>query len=182
MTRRRRKTEPVRTADELLAEQRRRERTDKVRRRLLIAWIIGSMFAVGYGYKLLNDRADDGKRRDQRIASLVHANTIRAKQNQRLARENRALAKQGKEAHDVVCALRVDYRHRIARARRELKQSIDFLKSHPQGIPGISAKLLKTSVANQAGALDDLQDTQAVFNKVKTCKKGVKRSTTSSTP
>lgn len=71
-----------------------------------------------------------------------------ATQNHKLALNNRRLALQGKQAHDVLCGRRV-------RIGKEIKTSLDFLKRHPKGIPslGLTAKLIRDGIADSRAEL-----------------------------
>lgn len=62
---------------------------------------------------------------------------------------NRGLARQGKQAHDGLCALKYDLRQRI-------KDGHAFLKAHPNGIPGIKVGVIRAAVKNQESTLEAL--------------------------
>lgn len=53
--------------------------------------------------------------------------------------QNRKTARQGQLAHDALCALNQRNIDRIA-------QSQEFLRDHPDGIPGIPVKLIKDGI------------------------------------
>lgn len=77
---------------------------------------------------------------------LYRANQARAVQIQMLNRNTRALAlKTSGDARvttSALCALRNDLKVRVASSR-------SFLAEHPNGIPGISAKVVRDGIANQ---------------------------------
>lgn len=60
------------------------------------------------------------------------------------------LARDGKQAHDGLCILKADLASRI-------KNSRDYLKTHPEGIAGISRADILKSIANQQSTLDSLR-------------------------
>lgn len=64
--------------------------------------------------------------------------------------ENRRLAREGQQAHRALCVLKTDLARRI-------KDGHAFLLEHPDGIPGISAKTIQASIANQEATLSALQ-------------------------
>jgi hypothetical protein len=49
---------------------------------------------------------------------------------------------EGAEVHEAICALSADLESRTERSR-------DFLRDHPNGIPGIPAATIRESVTNQ---------------------------------
>jgi hypothetical protein len=61
----------------------------------------------------------------------------------------RDLAAQGEEAHVALCALRVDLERRV-------QASQDFLREHPEGIPGIPTATIKQGIDNQKKTIDAL--------------------------
>lgn len=61
----------------------------------------------------------------------------------------RRLSLEGKQAHDGLCVLKDDLQRRIDDSR-------SFLKTHPAGIPGISATVILTSISNQEQTLASL--------------------------
>lgn len=88
----------------------------------------------------------------------VHQNREQAKQTRELVdrtrtltRQNQRAAKLGKQAHDALCALN---QRNIARIRA----STTFLDEHPEGIPGIPAKLILDQIKGD-------QSTVAVLNR-----------------
>lgn len=62
---------------------------------------------------------------------------------------NRHLTRDGKQAHDALCVFKADLGQRVNASR-------EFLTTHPQGIPGIPAAVIRTSVMNQQATLDSL--------------------------
>jgi hypothetical protein len=68
-----------------------------------------------------------------------------------IARDNHALALQGEQAHDAICALKADLDRRI-------QASLDFLVTHPNGIQGITAATIRQGIANQQLTIDALQE------------------------
>jgi hypothetical protein len=68
-----------------------------------------------------------------------------------LVKSNHALALQGEQAHDAICALKADLDRRI-------QASLDFLVTHPNGIQGITAATIRQGIANQQLTIDALQE------------------------
>lgn len=62
---------------------------------------------------------------------------------------NRHLAQEGKEAHDALCVFKADLQRRYG-------LGLEFLRTHPAGIPGIPAEVFTSSLANQKATLDSL--------------------------
>jgi hypothetical protein len=60
------------------------------------------------------------------------------------------LASQGEEAHQGLCVLRADLENRVQTSR-------DFLKEHPEGIPGIPVATIRQSIDNQQKTIDALE-------------------------
>lgn len=61
----------------------------------------------------------------------------------------RHLAQDGRQAHDSLCVLKFDIGQRI-------KDSTTFLEEHPQGLAGIPAATIRTSIRNQQATFDAL--------------------------
>lgn len=68
-------------------------------------------------------------------------------------RSNRHLAAQGREARQGLCALKNDLKVRANASRA-------FLRTHPNGIPGIPADVLRQSIRNQEATLRALERTR----------------------
>lgn len=64
---------------------------------------------------------------------------------------NNERAAEGRQAHDAICALRADLVNRVAAGRA-------FLAEHPQGIPGIPAATLQTSIDGQVKTIAALSE------------------------
>ena len=64
---------------------------------------------------------------------------------------NNERANEGRQAHDAICALRADLVNRVAAGRQ-------FLADHPQGIPGIPAATLQTSIDGQVKTIASLSE------------------------
>lgn len=62
---------------------------------------------------------------------------------------NRTRAAEGQEAHESLCALHADLERRLVLGR-------EFLADNPDGIPGITAATLRSSIKNQEATLDAL--------------------------
>src|SRR5438128_2048335 len=60
------------------------------------------------------------------------------------------LSREGRQAHAAICTLRSDL-------ERRTQDSRDFLKQHPDGIPGIPASLIRNSIKNQQQTIDALR-------------------------
>lgn len=61
-----------------------------------------------------------------------------------------ALANQGHSVHAAVCVFRADLEKRVETSKQ-------FLKEHPNGIPGIPASLIKNSIENIQKTIDSLK-------------------------
>jgi hypothetical protein len=59
---------------------------------------------------------------------------------------NRKLGQQGRQAREGLCALKHDVELRVDGAR-------EFLKGNPNGVPGIPASVIRTSLKNQEATL-----------------------------
>lgn len=64
-------------------------------------------------------------------------------------RTNRETARDGHQAHDAICVLKVDLRRRI-------HDSEKFLNNNPNGLPGISAQVISDSLEGQRRTLSAL--------------------------
>lgn len=56
-------------------------------------------------------------------------------------------------ARQALCAQRADLDGRIASDTRSLERSRRFLREHPNGIPGIPARLIRQGIAEDAATL-----------------------------
>lgn len=135
---------------------------------------------------LVNGKSWEAKKRKRKIimafAVVVLVCFAVAASQAYLILGTRHNTKQGKEAHDAICALIDDIRARADHDKVQLKRSRDFLDKHPNGIPGIPRKLLQDSVDDQVTAIKRMTTTIRVLeDKVKSCK-GVKTDLTSSIP
>ncbi len=54
----------------------------------------------------------------------------------------------------ALCEFRVELASRIPRMRAKLARSTEFLKEHPNGIPGIKRSLIEAGIADDQVALD----------------------------
>jgi len=63
--------------------------------------------------------------------------------------KNRQLAGQGQEAHDALCVFKADLEARYG-------NGLEFIRSHPAGIPGIPVTVLRNSLNNQKATLESL--------------------------
>jgi hypothetical protein len=66
--------------------------------------------------------------------------------------KNRALARQGKLSHDALCALNQRNIDRIAVSRQ-------FLRDHPNGIPGIPTKIIRDGIKSDQSTVRILNRT-----------------------
>lgn len=64
--------------------------------------------------------------------------------------QNRRLGRDGRQAHEALCALKADLGVRIDAGHA-------FLNDNPNGIPGIPAKTIEASIRNQEATLDALR-------------------------
>ena len=74
-------------------------------------------------------------------------------------RQNRILAEDGQQAHDAVCALKADLRLRIKSQDTQIARSEEFIKNNPNGIPGISIKILNDSLSDSKQVRTNTQNT-----------------------
>ena len=63
--------------------------------------------------------------------------------------KNRQLARQGQEAHDALCVFKADLEARYGKG-------LEFIRSHPAGIPGIPVTVLRDSLNNKKATLESL--------------------------
>jgi hypothetical protein len=63
--------------------------------------------------------------------------------------KNRSLARQGHLAHDALCALNQRNINRIATSKQ-------FLRDHPNGIPGVPVKLIRDGIKSDQSTVDIL--------------------------
>ena len=68
----------------------------------------------------------------------------------KLARENRKLIRDGQQAHDVLCIFK-------SKLKRDIRASQDFLREHPEGIPGIPVALIAKSLSDNKRDLRSLK-------------------------
>lgn len=59
--------------------------------------------------------------------------------------------KQGQEAHTALCVLRIDLQYRVENGK-------EFLKTHPNGAFGFTAKAIQINIANQESTLRALDN------------------------
>lgn len=85
---------------------------------------------------------------DSRAVALKAAQI--AKANHRLVLRIQHAARLGVKTHTGVCRLRDDLKRRV-------KSSEVFLRHHPDGIPGISAKQIEASAAGQRRTIRSLR-------------------------
>lgn len=87
------------------------------------------------------------------VIMLYTTNRNRVEEANKLAEQNAALIKRtdasSDESHRALCAFRSDLDTRI-------KAGKDFLKAHPNGIPGISRADIERSLQGQESTLDTL--------------------------
>jgi len=62
---------------------------------------------------------------------------------------NRQLGQQGQEAHDALCVFKADLEARYG-------SGLEFVRSHPAGIPGVPVTVLRSSLNNQKATLESL--------------------------
>lgn len=95
------------------------------------------------------------------VAIVLSKQTETLDKIERLARENRVLARQGVEAHAGACALIDDYDRRIVEAgddvetaRKDVERTTLFLRQHPDGLGEISADLIRASLDRYRATLE----------------------------
>ena len=64
--------------------------------------------------------------------------------------KNRELAGEGREAHDALCVFKSDLQARYG-------NGLEFVRTHPAGIPGIPITVLRNSLNNQKATLESLE-------------------------
>lgn len=64
-------------------------------------------------------------------------------------RELRHQSREGVTAHQALCAFKLDLAYRVTASQ-------EYLRTHPEGFPGIPASTLRNSIANQQRTLDSL--------------------------
>ena len=84
-------------------------------------------------------------------------------------RQNRINAQEGQQAHDAICTLKADFRLRIIDYNERITQAQIFIDEHPNGIPGISVKLLNDSLKNTKTTR---KNTQSTLNSLRIVKCG----------
>lgn len=61
-------------------------------------------------------------------------------------REQKNTIRDGKQAHDALCAIN-------ARNIQRVKESTEFLQDHPNGIPGISSKVIRNGIKSDLSTI-----------------------------
>lgn len=91
--------------------------------------------------------------------------------NSDLTKSSRALAKQGKQAHDAICEIRLNLSHRISTSTIQAENSRAYLKAHPEGLPAlhVTAEQIRKSLADQEKSLADDTATYDALSKVVDC-------------
>lgn len=62
---------------------------------------------------------------------------------------NHQISAQGAQAHEAICDLKSDYRARI-------KETLEIIQTHPNGVFGISDSVLRNTVTNEVKTLSSL--------------------------
>jgi Flp pilus assembly protein CpaB len=100
------------------------------RQRYALIVLAALFLAAGVvGYVALSNRGDD---------------------NERLAAKAATLAQNAETDHAALCTFRVDLQSRVS-------ETVDYLRTHPKGFPGVPLKTLQTSLNGQKLALQSLQ-------------------------
>jgi hypothetical protein len=81
---------------------------------------------------------------------LYNSQQQTAQDSRDLAAKAAHLAKQGARTHTGVCRLRDDLRVRV-------ENSEEFLREHPDGIPGLPAKVIQTGIDGQKRTIRSLR-------------------------
>jgi hypothetical protein len=113
-----------------------------VRHRGAIGYLI-IVFVVFYLYHSQQDTNADSRAVAVKAARLARA-------NQKLVRRIQHAAKLGVRTHTGVCRLKDDLETRVANSEA-------FLRDHPDGIPGISAKTIQLGVDGQKRTIRSLR-------------------------
>jgi hypothetical protein len=66
-------------------------------------------------------------------------------------RQRNEIARVALETNNALCTLRGDLEQRVATTKK-------FLAHNPEGLPGLPAKVLRTSIANQESTIDALSN------------------------
>jgi hypothetical protein len=101
----------------------------KRQRYALITLALLFLAAGVVGYVALSNRGDD---------------------NARLAARATTLAQNAATDHAALCTFRVDLQSRV-------NETVDYLRTHPKGFPGVPLRTLQTSLNNQRLSLQSLQ-------------------------
>lgn len=90
---------------------------------------------------------------NERISAVANDAAIVAAQARVLAMQNQELAKQGKQAHDGLCAFK-------GAEQKRLQTSRQFLRDNPNGIPGIPPSVIFNSISNSEQTVKSLEEIQ----------------------
>lgn len=80
---------------------------------------------------------------------------------------NRARAQEGQNAHKAICVLVKDFKHRIHDSQHHLRNTEVFLAKNPNGIPGISAAVIKASINDDKNSIKSQKMTIKSLNSAK---------------
>jgi len=83
------------------------------------------------------------------ILLSVGVSAVMFTQTYRLGQDSARFQERTKEAHAALCAFKVDLEKRHA-------NGLEFLREHPNGIPGITAAELQRAINTQKATLDAL--------------------------
>jgi hypothetical protein len=74
-------------------------------------------------------------------------------------------AELGAATHFAVCALRADYRHRIADTAQQIRDAVHFYQTHPYGVPGLASRSdLQRHIADLRRQLEAQQATSRTLS------------------
>lgn len=132
--------------------------TDPRRAVQLLVWSMLGLLAIVVAFGVLAWIDAGNKRSDLRAISRQAA--VQA------ARARRESA----QTHLALCALRSDLDRRADAGEKELRRSRAFLASHPEGIPGISASLIREGIAAQKRQVAGQRSTISVLSRFLTCR------------
>jgi hypothetical protein len=85
----------------------------------------------------------------RRQGSINAHQAVQIRKVARLSKQNLVFAKQNRTAVTGLCLLRDDLGKRIAASTKQISRSEQFLREHPNGIPGIPASLIREGLKSQ---------------------------------
>lgn len=142
-----------------------RTNTDPRRAVRFLVWSMLGLLALvvalgGWAWNDAGNKRNDLRAISQQATAISRQATVLA------ARARREAA----QTHLALCALRSDLDRRAAAGEKELRRSQAFLASHPDGIPGISASLIREEIAAQKKQVAEQRSTISALSRFLTCR------------